>query len=172
MSSFSKRSLGSASALLAAVVIGEPAAGAPAPPAAPAAFAVGGRTPVLVVHAEGAQLYECKPAAGGLAWTFREPMAALIKDGKTIGRHYAGPTWELDDGGAVRGKVAASAPGETAADIPLLKLNVVAHRGAGALQDATLVLRLNTHGGGLTGPCPIADELRVAPYSADYVFLP
>ena len=168
MSSFNKRSLRSASALFFAAVIGGSAAGAPAPPA----FDVGGRTPLLVVHAEGAQLYECKPAAGGFAWTFREPIAALIKDGRTIGRHYAGPTWELDDGGAVRGKVAASAPGATDADVPLLELNVVEHHGAGALKDAVLVLRLATHGGVLSGACPVVGELQAAPYSADYVFLP
>ena len=156
-----------------AILGGGPAAGAPAPVAAPAAFDVGGRTPLLVVHAEGAQLYECKPAAvAGDVWTFREPIAALIKDGKTIGRHYAGPIWELDDGGAVKGKVAASAPGATVVDAPLLKLNVVEHRGAGALKDATVVLRLNTRGGVLTGACPIVGELRAAPYSADYAFLP
>ena len=50
---------------------------------------------------------------GKLAWAFREPIATLFQDGKTVGRHYAGPTWELSDGSAVVGKVAASAPGAT-----------------------------------------------------------
>jgi len=159
--------------LVFAILGGGPAAGTPAPVAAPAAFDVGGRTPLLVVHAEGAQLYECRPAAGaGDVWTFREPIAALIKDGKTIGRHYAGPTWEFDDAGAIEGKVAASAPGATAIDAPLLKLKVVEHRGAGALMGATVVLRLNTRGGVLAGACPTVGELRAAPYSADYAFLP
>ena len=50
---------------------------------------------VLTVHAEGAQVYECKAGADGkLAWAFREPIATLLVDGKTIGRHYAGPNWE------------------------------------------------------------------------------
>ena len=56
-------------------------------------------------HAEGAQVYECKAeAVGKLAWTFREPIAALTLDGKTVGRHYAGPRWELADGSQVEGK--------------------------------------------------------------------
>ena len=42
---------------------------------------------LAVVHAEGAQVYECKAdAAGKLAWQFREPVATLIVDGKTVGR--------------------------------------------------------------------------------------
>jgi hypothetical protein len=140
--------------------------------AAPAAFDVAGRVDVLTVHAEGAQLYQCEPDAGGrLVWTFREPIAALIRDGKTIGRHYAGPTWELDDGGVVKGKLSATAPGASPSDIPLLKLDVSEQRGAGAFAGASLILRLNTHGGALKGACVGAGEFHAEPYSADYVFL-
>src|SRR2546421_10876903 len=38
--------------------------------------------------------------------TFREPIATLLLDGKTVGRHYAGPNWEHADGSAVVAKVA------------------------------------------------------------------
>jgi hypothetical protein len=139
---------------------------------APAAFGVADRAPILVVHAVGAQVYECKADAGGAAsWAFREPVATLIRDGGTIGRHYAGPTWELTDGGAVKGRQSATAPGAAPDDVPLLKLEVVEHRGGGILKDANLVLRLNTRGGVLEGGCATAGELRAAPYSADYAFL-
>ena len=70
-------------------------------------------------------------ASGKLAWQFREPIATLLVDGKTVGRHYAGPTWELIDGSAVAAKVGGRAPGATASDIPLLKLEVTTRRGAG-----------------------------------------
>ena len=131
-----------------------------------------GRAVVLVAHGVGAQIYECKPDAGGHDnWVFREPIAALIKDGRTIGRHYAGPTWELADGGAVTGKQAMSAPGAAADDVTLLKLDVVSHHGGGALNVANLVLRLNTRGGVLKGPCGTAGGLRAEPYAADYLFL-
>ena len=50
-------------------------------------------------------------------------------NGKTIGRRYVGPTWELTDGSAVTGKAVSNAPGATAVDIPLLKLDVVNHQG-------------------------------------------
>src|ERR1700749_1682041 len=104
----------------------------------PDAIAAKGETPVLTVHAEGAQVYECKAdAAGKLTWTFREPIATLFADGKTVGRHYAGPSWEHSDGSAVVGKVAGSAPGTEPADIPWLKLEVASRRGSGILGDVT-----------------------------------
>jgi hypothetical protein len=71
----------------------------------------------------------------------------------------------------VKGKQSAAAPGATAGDVALLKLNIVEHRGSGILEDAKLVLRLTTRGGVLKGACPTAGELRAEPYSADYVFL-
>ena len=72
----------------------------------PDTIAAPGETTVTTLHAEGAQVYECKAdAAGKLAWQFREPVATLLLEGKTLGRHYAGPTWELADGSVVIGKV-------------------------------------------------------------------
>src|SRR5258708_26837 len=100
----------------------------------PDAIAAAGETIVLSVHAEGAQVYECKAGADGkLGWAFREPIATLLADGKTIGRHYAGPNWEHGDGSAVVGKAAGNAPGATPNDIPWLKLNVISSRGSGTL---------------------------------------
>jgi Protein of unknown function (DUF3455) len=138
----------------------------------PAAIAAPGQTVVLTVHAEGAQVYECKAGTDGKkAWAFREPIATLMADGKTVGRHYAGPNWEHSDGSAVVGKVVGSAPGATAGDIPWLKLDVVSWRGSGVLSPVTTVQRINTKGGKLEGACDSAGALKSAPYSADYVFL-
>jgi hypothetical protein len=138
----------------------------------PDAIASPGETVVLTVHAEGAQVYECKAGADGkLAWVFREPIATLLVDGKTIGRHYAGPNWEHIDGSAVVGKVAGNAPCAAADDIPWLKLQVTASRGSGVLTGVTTVQRINTKGGKFDGPCEKAGTFKSAPYSADYVFL-
>jgi Protein of unknown function (DUF3455) len=134
---------------------------------------------VLVkLHAEGAQIYECKPdsdksASGGqaLTWKFIEPIATLFVDGKSVGRHYAGPNWDHIDGGGVKGKVIASAPGATSKDIPWLKLEVVDHRGKGTLSDATAVLRVDTKGGLAPESCVRAGEYLSVAYAADYVFL-
>ena len=145
---------------------GAAAAQVPAPIAAP------GETAVATLHAEGAQVYECKAGNDGkLAWAFREPIATLLLDGKTVGRHYAGPNWEHADGSAVVGKVAANTPGKSANDIPWLKLEVTGQRGSGALSGVTTVQRINTVGGVHSGACDKAGAFHSAPYAADYVFL-
>jgi hypothetical protein len=138
----------------------------------PDAIAAPGQTVVLTLHAEGAQVYECKAGADGKPiWSFREPIATLLADGKTVGRHYTGPNWEHSDGSAVAAKVAGNAPGAKANDIPWLKLEVTSRRGSGVLADVTTVQRINTKGGKHEGPCEAVGSFLNVPYSADYVFL-
>ena len=147
-------------------------AGAAAAQPIPDAVAAKGETVMLTVHAEGAQVYDCKAGEGGkLTWQFREPIATLLRDGMTVGRHYAGPNWEASDGSAVTGKAVANVPGTTPSDIPWLKLDVVAKRGSGVLSNVTTVQRTNTHGGVANGLCDKAGTFYSVPYSADYVFL-
>src|SRR5438270_3391371 len=139
----------SALATIATVTLTQ-AASAQVPPA----IAAPGESAVVTLHAEGAQVYDCKAGSDGkLAWTFREPIATLLLDGKTVGRHYAGPNWEHADGSAVTGKTAGNAPGATPKDIAWLKLEVVASRGSGALSGVTTVQRINTAGGRHDGAC-------------------
>jgi hypothetical protein len=134
-------------------------------------IAVPAQTLVATVHAEGAQIYECKSdGAGKLVWQFREPIATLFADGKTVGRHYAGPSWELADGSIVVAKVAGRAAGASAGDIPLLKLEVTAQRGAGQLAGVSTIQRLNTRGGVAEGACPSAGAFLSVAYAADYTF--
>ena len=138
----------------------------------PDAITAPGEAIVLTVHAEGAQLYECKAGADGKpAWAFREPIATLLAEGKTVGRHYAGPNWEHSDGSAVVGKAAGNAPDTTPNDIPWLKLEITSRRGSGILAGVATVQRINTQGGKLEGACDKPGAYRSAPYSADYVFL-
>jgi hypothetical protein len=154
--------------LMAASLIYASAAETPLPDA----VAAPGETIVLSAHAEGAQVYECKAGADGKpAWAFREPIATLIVDGKTVGRHYAGPNWEHSDGSAVVGKAIGNAPGATANDIPWLKLEVTSRRGSGVLTGVTTVQRINTQGGKLEGACDKVGSFKSAPYAAEYVFL-
>ena len=139
---------------------------------APDAIAAPGEPLVATVHAQGAQVYECAlDPSGKLAWQFREPIATLLVEGKTVGRHYAGPIWEWSDGSAIVAKVSGRASGATAADIPLLKLGVVSQRGTGGLlSEVATIQRLNTKGGVAQGPCETAGLLLSVPYSADYAF--
>jgi hypothetical protein len=148
----------------------------------PPAIATVGEATVVTLHAEGVQIYECKTGSdktGGdktgsdhkLVWTLREPIATLLLAGKTVGRHYAGPTWQHVDGSSVVGKVVANAPGKTPTDIPWLKLSATARKGQGMLSGVSTVQRINTQGGVHAGPCDKVRTFYSAPYSADYVFL-
>jgi hypothetical protein len=160
------------SAIWMVVPLVAPLTSAPAFAQTPDAIAAPGETTVATFHAEGAQVYDCKAGADGkLVWTFREPIATLLLDGKTVGRHYAGPNWDHADGSGVTAKAAGNAPGKTANDIPWLKLEVTAHRGSGTLAGVTTVQRTNTQGGVMSGSCDKAGAFHSAPYSADYVFL-
>jgi hypothetical protein len=137
----------------------------------PDVIAAPGEIMVATIHAQGAQVYECKAdAAGKLAWQFREPIATLFDNGKTVGRHYAGPNWEMADGSAIAGKVIARTSGATTKDIPLLKLEVSSRRGTGLLTEIATIQRLNTKGGAAEGACETAGTFLSVPYSADYAF--
>jgi Protein of unknown function (DUF3455) len=128
--------------------------------------------PPDIFHAEGAQIYECKSGSDGkLVWQAREPIATLLLDGMTVGRHFAGPTWEHNDGSTVQAKVVGNVPGATGNDVPWLKLAVTFHLGSGTLSDVTTIQRINTKGGLAQGPCDQAGGFLSVPYHADYVFL-
>jgi hypothetical protein len=128
----------------------------------------------LQVHAKGDQVYTCKSEGTQSAWTLKAPDAQLFdKNEKPFGKHFAGPSWEANDGSRVVGKAVANAPSPDTDSIPWLLVTIVSHEGAGVLSRATTIQRLNTKGG--KAPASGCDashagqEVRV-PYSADYLF--
>jgi hypothetical protein len=124
----------------------------------PESIAAKGEMVMLQVHAAGAQIYEYKADANGrMTWQFREPIASLFLNGKTVGRHYAGPSWEVQ-GSTIVGKAVGKAPGGSAKDVPWLKLEVTDQRGEGPLKGVGTVQRVNTEGGDLEGR---ATKLRI-----------
>jgi hypothetical protein len=129
---------------------------------------------LLQVHAKGDQVYSCKGNSAQFTWTLKAPDAQLFdKDGKPFGKHFAGPSWEANDGSRVTGKAVANVTSPDANSIPWLLVNIVAHDGTGVLSRATTIQRLNTSGGKApSSGCDAShadQELRV-PYSADYLF--
>lgn len=131
-----------------------------------------GDVPIATIHAEGAQVYRCQAdTAGRLSWQFREPIATLLDGAKTVGRHYAGPSWELVDGTKLTAKVVARSPGATSSDIPWLWLSVESVEGRGPIASASTIRRLNTKGGVADGSCTHEGAFLNVPYSADYTFL-
>ena len=138
----------------------------------PEPVAVKGATPIMTLKGTGAQIYICtRGAQGMLDWSFREPVAALFKDGKTIGRHFVGPTWEFADGTRVTAKPEGKTPGANAADVPWLKLSIIDPANSGPATGATTILRIDTKGGAFAGECSEEGELHAEPYTATYVFL-
>src|SRR5574342_75421 len=65
----------------------------------------------LEAQGEGVQIYECRTSSKDptrFEWVFKAPEAELFDNaGKMIGKHYAGPTWEANDGSKVVGTVKA-----------------------------------------------------------------
>ena len=128
----------------------------------------------LQLHAKGDQVYTCKEGATAFLWELKAPDAQLFdKDGKPFGKHFAGPSWEANDGSRVTGKAVANVPSPDADSIPWLLVNVVSHEGTGVLSRATSIQRLNTKSG--KAPASGCDSVRAGqavrvPYSADYLF--
>jgi Protein of unknown function (DUF3455) len=120
--------------------------------------------------------YECrekKDMAGAHEWAFVAPVATLYSgDKKTVGKYYAGPTWEANDGSKVTGKqlaVSPAAPG----NIPLQLVKTDPAMGAGAMAGVSYIQRLNTKGG--IAPAMACDatskgKRQQVAYEADYVF--
>src|SRR5882724_9660167 len=103
----------------------------------------------LQVHTSGDQIYACKGDAAQFAWTLKAPDAQLFdKNGKAFGKHFAGPSWEANDGSRVTGKAMANVPSPDADSIPWLLVSIVSHSGSeGVLSRATTLQRLDTKGG-------------------------
>jgi hypothetical protein len=128
------------------------------------------------VHAEGVQIYECKASAQDatkLQWTFKAPEAQLYDaSGKLVGKHYAGPSWEGNDGSKVVGQVRAQADAPAANAIPWLLLTAKTAPDNGVFAKVKSIQRVNTAGGKAAAQCTAAELGTVSrvPYSADYIF--
>ena len=101
--------------------------------------------------ARGVQIYGCeaKPDdATAFVWTFKAPEAELVNGrGEVVGTHFAGPTWQGQDGSAVVGAVLERADAPDPGAIPWLLLEAKEHVGSGAFSTITYVQRLDTAGG-------------------------
>ncbi|HEX3852928.1 MAG TPA: DUF3455 domain-containing protein, partial [Polyangiaceae bacterium] len=112
------------------------------PPGVPATLTpAAGQTLKQVLSGVGVQVYMCVAAASGaFTWQFVAPQANLLNDdGKLIGTHFIGPTWQGNDGSSVVGlKVAAATVDATA--IPWLLLNGISHSSeTGRFSDVTSI---------------------------------
>jgi hypothetical protein len=131
---------------------------------------------VLIARATGFQIYICRPGPEGRpAWTLKAPDAELFDEqGKSIGKHFGGPTWQLNDGSQIAGKMVAKADARDPKAIPWLLVTVTEHSGSGKLSGVTSIQRVNTVGGLAPTASECTSQSREvefkSSYSADYYF--
>jgi hypothetical protein len=105
----------------------------------------------------GDQVYGCVNGR----WALEAPDAKLLNlEGSVIGRHFAGPTWPLNDGSWVKGKAIAKQIATDATAVPWLLLESVG--GTGRLETVRFIQRTGTHGGNApVGSCsqPLDESL-------------
>jgi hypothetical protein len=131
----------------------------------------------VVALANGVQIYECAASKADPArfeWIFKAPEAELVDtSGKSIGKHYAGPTWESVDGSKVVGDVKARDDGPDGSAIPWLLLSAKSTDGNGVFAKTQSIQRVKTIGGKAPAAgCGAAEAGRVVriPYRATYYF--
>ena len=131
----------------------------------------------LALAAKGVQIYNCRAKedeANRFEWGFKAPEADLFdQEGKKMGKHYAGPTWELNDSSKVLGEHLVHAEAKDASALPWLLIEVKKHEGAGVFSKVTHIQRVDTVGGKAPASgceaTSIGREIRV-PYTATYYF--
>jgi hypothetical protein len=136
-----------------------------------------GQTVLLKALGKGVQIYECKAKPGDpgkFEWSFKAPEADLTnEDGKKIAKHYAGPTWEGNDGSKVVGEKKADAPAPRPGAVPWLLLKAKTNEGTSTFARVTYIQRVDTKGG--VAPATGCDQAHVntearVDYSANYYF--
>jgi hypothetical protein len=145
-----------------------------APPPLPTAVKVpSGHRHVLTLKALGTLNYECRAHAGmsgSYGWVLDAPDATLHHwSGLTVGRYYAGPTWQHRDGSRITGRVVGTSPGP---GLPTQLLQATSLGGSGEFSDVTYIQRLNASGGEPKVLCERASVGRghSVEFSADYLF--
>ncbi|RZU42255.1 DUF3455 domain-containing protein [Edaphobacter modestus] len=120
---------------------------------------------LLQAVGSGDQVYGCVNGH----WTLKTPDAKLLnQEGAVIGRHFAGPTWQLNDGSWVKGKAVAQQVAPDATAVPWLLLESVG--GAGRLGTVRFIQRTGTQGGNAPDGSCSQSAVRRVPYTATYSF--
>ena len=130
----------------------------------------------LETKAIGVQIYECnasKDEPTRFEWIFKAPEADLFDiAGNKIGKHYAGPTWESNDGSKVVGEVKAKDNGPDPNAIPWLLLSAKSTSGNGVFSQVRSIQRYPS--AAKRPPKPVAKRRRAKStrvgYKATYNF--
>jgi len=138
-------------------------------PALPASLQVpAGNTLEFLAYGVGVQIYTWSAALS--TWGTSTPHAVLFDDDGVAAIHFAGPSWQNDDGSKVVGMKLAAVTVDTNA-IPWLLLKGTPTTAPGIFADVTYVQRLYTRGGlAPATPGTVDGQQVLVPYSAEYLF--
>jgi hypothetical protein len=131
---------------------------------------------VLAVAADGVQIYQSKPnSTGAYEWTFKAPEAELKSlTGEVLGKHFAGPSWALNDGSQWVGNLPPlkAVPAPDAGSIPWLLVGAKSRSETGFLSKIDFVVRIATSGGAAPTEAPKnPTDIATVKYQAIYLFL-
>jgi hypothetical protein len=166
-------SVGPASAGTASALSLDSVSRRPPPLPSPTLAVPAGNELEFALNAVGVQIYACQATSTGFGWVFQAPEATLYDcRGRVAGKHFAGPTWQANDGSTVVGaKVAAFTVDPSS--IPWLLLQAASHTGDGRMSEVSYIQRLSTSGG--VAPASGCDAAHVGDvarvdYTATYFF--
>jgi hypothetical protein len=113
----------------------------------------------------GDQVYGCVNGH----WASTTPDAKLLnQEVSVIGRHFTGPTWQLNDGSWIKGRAVVIQVAPDASAVPWLLLESVG--GTGRLGTVRFIQRTGTYGGNAPDGSCSQSAVRRVPYTATYSF--
>jgi hypothetical protein len=132
---------------------------------------------VLKALGVGVQIYTCGPSKDDpqqFVWSLTAPEASLFDaGGRRLGKHYAGPSWEANDGSKITGVVKAHVDSPAKSAIPWLLLTTKSSASTGTFAKVRSVQRLHTVAGiapSMRCDAGVAGRTARVPYTADYYF--
>lgn len=161
-------------ALCLAAAAALPAAAIPEPSGASARIRAGANEEAsFMLSAEGVHVFECKPAAGGYAWTFVAPDVTLYEAGRSAATQTVPDQWDATSDRSSVSATVRSTQGAGGNALPWALMTARPGGESGLFAGVTSIQRVNTSGGvaPATGcsESSAGSEARV-PLRADYYF--
>jgi hypothetical protein len=130
-----------------------------------------GKQPLLMVRAEGVQIYKFVQQGDEAGWISVAPKADLLdyRTAEKVGSHGEGPSWTHREGGTVAGKFIAKEKSPNRDAIDWLLLEAKSASGP-PFAKVTHIQRIDTWGGLPPGGPGKVGEVREVRYHATYVF--
>ncbi len=131
-------------------------------------------TLILITHAKGYQIYQCRLQDGQYHWQLTGPDATLFNEqGTLVGSHFIGPKWTYRDNSIVAGRLIQKFTAPHHSAIPWLLVKGINHQGTGLFNTVSFINRMNTQGGVKPNTGCNSNHLgseRAIAYQADYLF--